>query len=127
MARGGTYQMGRCQAIDFSEFAPDVDPSTPGIILDAQNAQPISKGFAAMNSPAQFGSALPATPNGATVAYYSDGTSSVIVGTASHLYRYAGGAPAETAGGQLFATTSRWIFFPFGDDVIAVAKGAALQ
>ncbi len=113
--------------MEFRDFAPDQALDTPGIILDAFAAQPTIKGFAAMPSPTVFGSALPAAPQGATVAYYSTGMSSVIAGTATKLYRYVSGAPVETAGGQTFAPTTRWRFFQFGDDVIAVAGGVAPQ
>ncbi len=102
--------------MEFRDFAPDQALDTPGIILDAFAAQPTIKGFAAMPSPTVFGSALPAAPQGATVAYYSTGMSSVIAGTATKLYRYVSGAPVETAGGQTFAPTTRWRFFQFGDD-----------
>lgn len=106
-------------------FAPDGDPTTPGILLDMQNAQPTIKGFRAMPSLQPLGAALPAAHNGSIFAYYSDGSTSLIAGTTAHLYRYVAGAPVEFAGGATFAVTTRWRFFQFGDDVIATAIGTA--
>ena len=130
MARGGNYSQGQGESIPLGGFAPDKPPHTPGIILDASNAMPTIKGYRAMSSPTAYlgSAALPATPNGATVAYYSTQVSSVIAGTATKLYRLsAGGVWNDATGGTVFAPTSRWRFFQFGDDVIAIANGVSPQ
>ena len=123
MPKATPYAQGFGQEVPFGSFEPDSDPTKPGILLDMQNAQPTVKGFRAMPSPVAIGTALPAASNGSIEAFYSDGSSSLIAGTGSHLYRYVSGVPVQYDGGNVFAVQSRWRFFQFGDDVIATAIG----
>ena len=126
MPRSSPYFQGDGREIPFGNFAPDGDPTAPGILLDAQGAMPTIKGFRAMASPVAFGAPLPQLPTGGIVAYYSSGVSSLIVGTASHLYRYIGGVPTQAdVGGAVGVPSGRWRFFQFGDDVIACAANQA--
>jgi hypothetical protein len=123
MPNPSPYHVGTGQEVPLGSFSPDSSPTDPGILLDMQNAQPTIKGFRAMPSPVAFGAALPANHNGSIEAFYSTGASSLIAGTTTHLYRYISGVPVEAAGGHLFAVTTRWRFFQFGDHVIATAVG----
>ena len=118
-------KLGEAVEVPFDDFAPDKPITSPGIILDAHDYVPTIKGYKARNSPALYAAALGGTPLGAYVALYADGTTSVIVGTATHLYRLILGVwtPIDTTGP--FAATHPWNFAQFGDDVIAVNPDVA--
>ena len=134
--RGGTYEQGASTEVALRDFAPDLDPTSAGILLDLENAVPTIKGFAAGHSAVQFGSPVPLVGPGdevigAIVAYFSDGTSCLYVGTRTHLWLYTlpivTGPTIVDGGGLLVAPPDRWHFFQFGDDVIAVARNNPVQ
>jgi len=54
-------KLGSGQEVPFYDFAPDSNLTTPGIILDAQNAMPTIKGYKTRNSAVQVAPALPLT------------------------------------------------------------------
>ena len=121
-------KLGQGQEVPFFDFAPDLNLSTPGIIMDASNAIPTIKGYRARQSPQQVASALPATgtgvqepPLGGYVALYSDGSTSVLAGTATRLFRLVGGAWTQIGSG--YTATFPWVFSQFADDVIATSAG----
>lgn len=113
-------KLGQSQEVALTDFAPDLDPTSPGIILDASNAIPSMKGYKARNAPTQYASALPAKALGGYVALYSNNTTSTLAATAQHIYRWDGAAwvVADTTGP--FAATHPWVFTQFANDVIAV-------
>ena len=123
--------------IPMADFQPDSSPTTPGIIIDAQGAFPSTNGFQCLNSPMAVPVAHvpPANPIGMALAYFSDGTAAVYAASPTNIYNIVynasgvltSGAWSECDNGQTFAATSRWKFFQFGDDVIAVAAGVAPQ
>lgn len=117
------YQAGNGKFQPIADFQPDVDPTTPGIILDEWNAVPSMAGCRARPAPAQFAPALPERPLGGYIALYGDGTLSVVAGGPTHLYRLVAGAwvVADTTGP--FSTTQKWRFSQFNDDLIAVNGG----
>ena len=119
-------QLGQAAEVAFSDFAPDVDPTSKGIILDSSNAVPTIKGYRSRNSAVQYAPALPGTPAGAYVALYANGTVSVIAvvetGSSTTFYRLVSGA--WTSVGVFGVTTGPWYFAQFADDVIATAVGA---
>lgn len=121
-------KLGSGQEVPFYDFAPDSNLTTPGIILDAQNAMPTIKGYKTRNSAVQVAPALPLTgtgqtevPLGAYVPLYKDGTTSVIVGTATRLFRLVSGAWTQIGSG--YTATWPWVMTQFAEDVIATSAG----
>lgn len=123
----GYYQAERTQSIPLGSFAPDLDPLTPGIVLGLTGAVPTTKGFRAIPTAVQVVGALPGPCIGSTYATYSNGTTRIVAGTATHLYSASGPGWVEVDNAQTYAATSRWRFDQFGDDLIAVAAGVAPQ
>lgn len=116
-------QLGKAQEIPFYDYAPDLVTTTPGIILDAHSAIPTVKGYKTRLNAVVYAPALPNPPLGAYVALYADGTTSVIAGTATNLYRLTGGV--WTSIGSGYTATYPWNFAQFADDVLATSSGQA--
>jgi len=121
-------KLGSGQEVPFSDFAPDLNLTTPGIIVDASNAIPTIKGYKARPSAVQIAPALPLTgagatelPLGAYVALYANGTTSIIAGTATRLFRLVSGAWTQIGSG--YTATFPWVFTQFGEDVLATSVG----
>lgn len=119
-------KLGQGQETPFYDFAPDLNLTTPGIILDASSCVPSVKGYKARNSAVQVAPVLPNTaggvyepPLGGYVALYSNGTTSILVGTATRLFRLVSGA--WTAIGSGYTATFPWVFTQFADDVLATS------
>jgi hypothetical protein len=119
-------KLGQGQEVPFYDFAPDLNLTTPGIILDASSAIPTIKGYKARNSAVQVAPALPLTSGGATepplgayVALYSDGTTSILAGTATRLFRLVSGAWTQIGSG--YSATFPWVFTQFADDVLGTS------
>lgn len=103
-------------------FAPDVDPTTPGIFTDCAQVIPSESGFTAALSPVAVGiAALPAACRGAIVANKLDGTRRLFAGTQTKLYELAGTTWTDRskAGSYTGSPESRWSFAQFGDTTIA--------
>lgn len=120
------YQQGQSQTVELADFAPDLDPTMPsqgqGILLDMDQAIPTLKGFQALNAAAPYvAGALPETPTGSTIGYYSTGATQFWAGGANHLYRPFGSiwVQADSMGTTPFGA-GRWRFAQFNDDMIAV-------
>lgn len=117
------YVRGSGKEIPFGDFSPDKDPASPGIVLDANNATPTMKGFAARNQPVTLPNGL--LPNTVAGAY---------MGIASTIPTLFAGVPNAlfkmTVGGWtlvspfLVSTFTRWRFTQFGTDIIATNSGA---
>lgn len=106
--------------LPLAAFAPD-QPARSGLLMEANNVYPKVEGYGAFGGFSGFSSALPATFKGGGSFIAKDGTSSLLVGTASGLVKYGGGtwtvltgliqapvanAPTtSTAGGTLAAAT----------------------
>jgi hypothetical protein len=116
-------KFGSGQEIPFYDYAPDLTLTTPGLVLDANFAIPTVKGYAARNTAAAWttAGAIPGGPPlGGIIAQYSDGTTSIIVGTATHLYRLVGNTWNSIGTGT--ATQQKpWNFAQFADDVLATS------
>ncbi len=129
------YQSGTGKDIAVGEFAPDLDSTTPGIILDALGAYPSLAGFRPLPQTASIGAALDGLPLGSFLAYYSDETTQLFAATTTGIY-YLNGASWSVS---LAITLSGHVYFTqFGDDVlmvnglaggiyIAAAKGTAFS
>ena len=111
-------------------FAPDADPTTPGVFVDCSNIVPTDTGFAAARSAVAVGvDALLAPSRGAVVVNKLDGTRRVFAGTQTRLYELASTAWVERskAGGYTGSIESRWSFAQFGDTTIASNLADAMQ
>ena len=115
----GDYQPGNGKDIAVGEFAPDMDSTTPGIILDAIGAYPSSAGYRPLPQTAVIGAALDGLPLGSFLAYYSDETTRLFAATTTGIY-YLNGAVWTVS---LSITLSGVVnFTQFGDDVLMVAN-----
>lgn len=103
-------------------FAPDADPTTPGVLTACANLIPFESGFQGAPSPAAVAvAALVAPCRGAVVATKLGGVRRVFAGTQQRLYELAGTnwTDRSKAGGYTGSTESRWSFCQFGDTTIA--------
>ena len=118
-------KLGSGQEVPFYDFAPDLNATTPGIILDASSAIPTIKGYKARPSAVQISQALPQLPTGAYVALYSTGRTAVLAGTAGALFELqSDGTWLQLSSGVGPTSPAQpWIFTQFSDDVIATSAG----
>lgn len=116
--------------IPFSQFAPDLDETTPGIITDATNLVPTLRGYAGAPSGADVGmSALAAAALSATIATKLDASNRLIAGTTTKLYEKSGTSWTDVSRVAAYnaSTTYPWRFAQFGDTTLAVNKGDVIQ
>jgi hypothetical protein len=124
------YDSSKAIQLSIGDFAPDSDPRSDSIILDADGAVPTMKGLQALNIAQPFiAGSLPEVPNGAAVTIYSNGAYQYWAGGVMHLWRAFGNiwVQADSLGIGSFGATTRWRFAQFNDDLIAVAGGVAPQ
>ena len=104
-------------------FAPDADPTQPGVLTDCSNIVPYASGFKGAPSPVSVGAnALAAECRGAVVATKLDGSRRIFAGTQTKLYELNGTSWTDrSAGGGSYtgSSESRWSFCQFGDTTIA--------
>lgn len=117
--------------IPFTGYAPDLDPSTPGIITDLVDYFPTAKGYGAAPSNTSGGfDALATACLGAALLQKLDGSVRLFAGTAGALYE-ASAAPTYTdrskVGGYSAGSDHRWSFAQFGDTSLAAIKSDTLQ
>lgn len=109
-------------------FSPDVEPTTPGAIMECQNLIPDPRGMRAAPSPADAGvSALAAACRGAAVTRNLTGNSRLFAGAASNLYELGGTSWSSVGSGYTLGTDDVWRFASFGNDALAVCPSVALQ
>lgn len=102
-------------------FAPNADPTTPGVMSDCVHIVPDDAGFrGAPKALAAAMDALPTDCRGAVVANRLDGTRRIIAGTQTDLYELIGYSwglrtPSPLAG----SIESRWSFCQFGNTTLA--------
>ena len=110
-------------AIQIQGFAPDMDPTTPGVIVACDGWIPTQRGMRTAYEPITTGyGALPSACKGAVLARLVDGSTRVIAGTATNLYDLTSGAWDEISKTtDVYATgTGRWRFAQIGNATIAV-------
>ena len=108
--------------IPFSGFAPSVDPTTPGAILDCANMVPTLRGMKAAPSPVPYGNpAFPSQVFGGATCELLTGAYRTFVGTSTDLYEVVGNTnnnvsniPGGYVGGE-----NRWRFAQFGNASLA--------
>lgn len=113
-------------------FAPDLDPTTKGVLVDCVAKIPTLKGMKSAPSRTTIGlPALAATCIGAETLQKLDGTYRMFAGTTTKLYE-ANGTSSWTdrtrAAGNYNATSDiRWRFAQYGDVSLLVQKQDLLQ
>ncbi|MEN6305448.1 MAG: hypothetical protein ABFD96_22180 [Armatimonadia bacterium] len=110
-------------------FAPDIDPTTPGVLTDCDNIIPVPRGFAAAPSASSAGlSALAAACKGFVVVRKLDDSNRLIAGTQTKLYERSGTSWSDVSSGSYTGgAESRWRFCQFGDVTIATNRADAPQ
>jgi hypothetical protein len=114
-------------------FAPDMEQTTPGVIVDCENFIPYMNGMEGGPS-ATTPSDVPVLASacmGASVLTRLDGVRRIFAGTATNLYELSGGAWADisrTVGGAYGASDdARWSFAQFGNSALAANKSDTIQ
>lgn len=101
-------------------FSPDVEPTTPGAILDAQGIIPYEAGLRSSPSPVSAGTAdLAAACYGSAVIRSLNSSSRFFAGTASNLYEASGTSWTSVGSGYTLGTDDRWSFAGYGNSVLA--------
>lgn len=113
--------------IPVSGFAPGVDPTTPGVVVDCTNMLPTIRGLKAAPVGEDLGlGALAADCLGAAMVRKIDDSSRVFAGTTSNLYEFSSGWTSRGSG-YTGTATSKWRFAQFGDASIATNYSDAVQ
>lgn len=113
-------------------FAPDADPTTPGVLTDVVNAIPNEVGLEGgpSNVTAINGlAALTAQCRGSAVLTNTSGTRRHFAGTQTELFEQSGTAwtSVSRAGAYSGSSESRWLFDQFGDVALATDDTAKIQ
>lgn len=112
-------------------FTPDVDPATPGVIVEATNVIPHAAGMRGAPTAVAVADvpALIAECRNAAVTTLLAGTRRVIAGTATKLYELSGGAWVDRSRAASYAlgTDERWSIAQFGNDTLACNKSTVIQ
>ena len=116
--------------IPLAGYAPDVDPTTPGIVTNCSQFIPSLKGFEGAPSPMGIGiSALAAACQGSAFIRKLDDTTRVFAGTGTKLYELQSSSWTDRSHGTAYALGAdiRWSFTQFGNVTIAAAKTETTQ
>ena len=110
-------------------FAPDMDPSTPGVITSAVNVIPYEQGMRGAPTPATPNGvpALVAECRGAAVVTRLDEVRRVLAGTATKLYELTGGAWVDIGLTYTGGADTRWSLAQFGNATLASNGVEAIQ
>lgn len=103
-------------------FAPDSDPTLPGILTNCAGVVPSLKGFKGAPSPASTQqSVLASTCMGAATLTKLDGTTRFFAGTATKLYEAGSNAWTDVSRSVAYSTpaTGRWRFAQQGNVTVA--------
>lgn len=108
-------------------FAPDLDPTTPGVLSDCDAIIPTEQGLAAAPSIAPTGlPALAGVPIGAYATTLLDGTKRFFASTATNIYEAAGTAWTDRSRVGNY-TGQRHRFAVFGNVVLAANRSQVIQ
>ena len=109
-------------------FAPDLDPTTPGILTDCDNVIPTTQGFASGNSRVTAGfPALAAACTGAYVANLLNGTKRLFAGTSTNIYEGSSLVWTDRSRVGNYTGSNRWRWTMFGDVTLATNRSQPLQ
>ena len=111
-------------------FAPDVESTTPGVLVDCAQLIPFESGMEAapgLTVPTGVG-ALAAECRGAAVITKLDGTRRVMAGTATALYELVSTTWTDRSAATYTGSgDTRWSFTQFGDATIAANRTDTIQ
>lgn len=114
--------------VPLTGFAPDLDPATPGVIVDCDAIVPTVKGLAAAPSLAATGlPALGAAPTGAYATTLLDGTKRFFASTAGNIYEASGTTWVDRTRVGGYSGVQRHRFCVFGNQVLATNRAEAIQ
>jgi hypothetical protein len=119
--------------IPIAGFAPDAEPTMPGLIADCENLIPSLVGMEGGPSAvtAQGVPALAAACQGAAVVTKLDDTRRVLAGTAAGIYEFTGGAWVDrtrsVGGAYTGGIDSRWSVAQFGDGTLLANRADTIQ
>lgn len=111
-------------------FAPDVDPTSPGVITDCSNLIPFEAGMKGAPAPVSVGaSALADTCLGATATSDLSGTRRLLAGTSTKLYALSGSSWSDVSrgAGYVLGSDQRWSFIQYANSTLAANPNAVLQ
>jgi hypothetical protein len=109
-------------------FTPDLDPSTPGAMVDCDNIIPATQGFSAGNSLVDAGlTALDSACKGAYVGTLLDGTKRIVAGTNAKLWDISGGAWTDRSRVGGYTGLAPWRFTMFGSNILATNRAQRIQ
>lgn len=109
--------------LEAGPWVPDLAESDHSGLIRASGVYPISNGYRPFQDIEPITTAL-ADFSGGTAFVGSDGTSALLAGTATDLYRYSGTAWVSVLG---TLTAGQWQFAQFGDTAIGVHGGAPVK
>lgn len=109
-------------------FSPDLDPTTPGVIVDCDNIIPTTKGFSSGNSLVDAGlAALDSACKGAYVGTLLDGTKRIVAGTNAKLWDISGGVWTDRSQAGGYTGLAPWRFTMFGSNILAANRAQKIQ
>lgn len=112
------------KAYTFGEWAPDLAQNKTDALVTLTNAFPVANGYAPVPSFGAITPALAAAFKGGAAFVASDGTASLLSGTATNLYRFSGGSWASLIGSR---SGARWYFDQFGDNIMCADGGTLVS
>lgn len=106
------------------QFAPDLDPATPLLLVDVTNAIPTVKGYAGSYTGVNTSYAALATKiHNLVITRKLDNTRRFFAATQTKIYEGAAGAWSDrTSGTPDIGADNRWAFAQFGNFTLASAK-----
>lgn len=111
-------------------FAPDLDPTQPGVITEARNIVPSEYGIRSAPKPVSVGiDALAAECRGAAYVTIITGSRRLFAGTATKLYLLSTTTWTDVSRATDYTqgTGERWSFAQYGDATLACYPGAPVQ
>lgn len=109
-------------------FAPDVDPTTPGVLTDCDALVPTQKGMAAANTPIPTPyPELPEAPRSAYVAELLDGSRRTFVATGSAIREAVSNAWVDRSRAGGYTGANRTRFAVFGNAVLSTNRAEPIQ
>lgn len=108
-------------------FAPDADPTTPGVLVDCDAIVPTTQGLAAASSLAATAqTALAGTPTATYATTLLDGTRRLFACTNTNIYEAAAGAWTTRSRTGAYTGAQRQRFCVFGNVVLATNRTQAI-
>lgn len=111
-------------------YAPDADPTTPGVLTDCSNLVPFEAGMKGAPVAVSVGyDALAAACRGAVSISKLDGTRRLLAGTSTKLYEPSGTSWTDRSRAASYSLGSddRWSFIQYADATLAATPTAVLQ